>query len=127
MTAFVLRAVFAALGLWLATEWVDGIQVDTPATLLMAGLLLGLVNATVRPLLMLLTLPLAVFTLGIFLFVINAWMVGLVAWMLDGMTVAGFWPALWASCIIGIAGVVGNALFGQPGGVKVHVQRGPRE
>jgi putative membrane protein len=127
VTAFVLRAVFAALGLWLATAWVDGISVDTPATLLMAGLLLGVVNATVRPLLMLLTLPLAVLTLGFFLLVINAWMVGLVAWMLDGMTVAGFWPALWASLIIGIAGAVGNAMFGQPGGVKVHVQRGPRD
>ena len=127
MTAFVLRAVFTALGLWLATIWVDGIHVDTPATLLMAGLLLGVVNATVRPLLMLLTLPLALFTLGFFLFVINAWMVGLVAWMLDGMTVAGFWPALWASVIMGIVGAVGNALFGQPSGVKVHVQRGPRD
>lgn len=49
MTAFVLRAVFAALGLWLATQWVHGIRVDSSATLLMAGLLLGVVNATVRP------------------------------------------------------------------------------
>lgn len=122
MTAFVLRAVFAALGLWLATEWVDGITVDSAATLLMAGLLLGLVNATIRPLLMLLTLPLALFTLGFFLLVINAWMVGLVAWMLDGMTVAGFWPALWASIIISLAGMVGGALFGQ---TTVSVRRGP--
>lgn len=122
MTAFVLRAVFAALGLWLATEWVDGITVDSAATLLMAGLLLGVVNATVRPLLMLLTLPLALFTLGFFLLVINAWMVGLVGWMLDGMTVAGFWPALWASIIISLAGMVGGALFGQ---TTVTVRRGP--
>ena len=122
MTAFVLRAVFAALGLWLATEWVDGIAVDSAATLLMAGLLLGLVNATVRPLLMLLTLPLALFTLGFFLLVINAWMVGLVGWMLDGMTVAGFWPALWASIIISLAGMLGSALFGQ---TTVSVRRGP--
>ena len=122
MTAFVLRAVFAALGLWLATEWVDGITVDSAATLLMAGLLLAVVNATVRPLLMLLTLPLALFTLGFFLLVINAWMVGLVGWMLDGMTVAGFWPALWASIIISLAGMVGGALFGQ---TTVTVRRGP--
>jgi uncharacterized membrane protein YvlD (DUF360 family) len=47
--------------------------------------------------------------------------------MLDGMTVAGFWPALWSSVIIGVAGAVGNALFGQSGGVKVHVQRGPQD
>jgi putative membrane protein len=127
VTAFVLRAVFAALGLWLATAWVNGVSVDSAATLLMAGLLLGVVNATVRPLLMLLTLPLAAVTLGFFLLVINAWMVGLVAWMLDGMTVAGFGPALWSSVIIGVAGAVGNALFGQSAGVKVHVQRGPHD
>lgn len=127
MTAFVLRAVFAALGLWLATEWVDGIAVDSAATLLMAGLLLGVVNATVRPLLMLLTLPLALFTLGFFLLVINAWMVGLVAWMLDGVTVAGFWPALWTSIIISLAGMLGNALFGQSREVRIDVRGGPRE
>ena len=127
MTAFVLRAVFAALGLWLATEWVDGIAVDSAATLLMAGLLLGVVNATVRPLLMLLTLPLALFTLGFFLLVINAWMVGLVAWMLDGVTVAGFWPALWTSIIISLAGMLGNALFGQSREVRIDVRRDPRE
>jgi putative membrane protein len=127
VTAFVLRAVFAALGLWLATEWVDGIAVDSAATLLMAGLLLGIVNATVRPLLMLLTLPLALFTLGFFLLVINAWMVGLVAWMLDGMTVAGFWPALWTSIIISLAGMLGNALFGQSRDVRIDIRRGPRE
>lgn len=127
MTAFVLRAVFAALGLWLATVWVDGISVDSAATLLMAGLLLGVVNATVRPLLMLLTLPLALFTLGFFLLVINAWMVGLVGWMLDGMTVAGFWPALWSSIIISFAGMVGSALFGQGSGLRVDVRRGSRD
>ena len=49
MTQFILRAVIAALGLWLATEWVDGITIDSPATLLLAGLLLGIVNAFVRP------------------------------------------------------------------------------
>ena len=125
MTAFVLRAVFAALGLWLATQWVHGIRVDSSATLLMAGLLLGVVNATVRPLLMLLTLPLALVTLGFFLLVINAWMVALVAWMLDGMSVTGFWPALWTSLLISLASSLGAALFGQPGGVNVQVRRGP--
>lgn len=124
MTAFVLRAVIAALGLWLATAWVSGVHVDTPATLLMAGLLLGLVNATVRPLLMILTLPLTLFTLGLFLLVINAGMVGLVAWFLDGMTVSGFWPALWTSILISIAGVIGSAVFGQKGRIQVKIHKG---
>ena len=85
------------------------------------------VGYSVRPLLMLLTLPLALFTLGFFLLVINAWMVGLVAWMLDGVTVAGFWPALWTSIIISLAGMLGNALFGQSREVRIDVRRGPRE
>ena len=83
------RAVIAALGLWLATEWVDGITIDSPATLLLAGLLLGIVNAFVRPLLVVLTLPFTVLTLGLFLLVVNAAMLGLVAALLDDAIESG--------------------------------------
>ncbi len=100
MTGFLVRAMIAALGLWLATFWVDGIRIDDPATLLLAGVLLGVVNAVVRPLALILTLPLALLTLGLFLFVINAGMLALVAAMLPGfhidsfaLTHGGAWPA----------------------------------
>ena len=81
-----------ALGLWLATVWVPGVSIDSPSTLILAGILLGIVNSVVRPIAIVLTLPMTIVTLGLFLLVINAGMVALVAWMLPGMRVADFGP-----------------------------------
>lgn len=114
MTAFILRAAIAALGLWLATEWVDGIQVASPTTLILAALLLGIVNAIVKPIAVILTLPLTLVTLGLFLLVVNAAMLGLVAAFLPGMSIVGFWPALWAALIVSVVSWIGNAMF-KPG------------
>lgn len=100
MTAFVLRAVISALGLWAATRWVPGIHINDAGTLVLAGLLLGIVNAIVRPIVILLTLPLTVLSLGVFLLVVNTAMLALVAWMLPGFHVAGFWPAFQAALIV---------------------------
>ncbi|MDH4259887.1 MAG: phage holin family protein [Gammaproteobacteria bacterium] len=111
MTSFILRALIAALGLWLATEWVDGISVNSPTTLILAAVLLGIVNAIVRPLAILLTLPLTLITLGFFLLVVNAAMVGLVAVFLPGMAVQGFWAAFWTAILVSIVSWIGNAMF----------------
>jgi putative membrane protein len=111
MTRFILRAAIAALGLWLATEWVDGIYIDAPVTLLVAAFLLGIVNAIVRPLLILLTLPFTIVTLGLFLLVINAAMLGLVAALLRGMQIVGFWDAFWGALIVSIVSWIGSMVF----------------
>ena len=74
---FLIRALIAALGLWLATRWVSGITVDDAGTLVLAGLLLGVVNAIVRPIAILITFPITIVTLGFFLLVINA---AMLAW-----------------------------------------------
>ena len=111
MTSFILRALIAALGLWLATEWIDGLQVDTPATLILAALLLGIVNAIVRPIAILLTFPFTLLTLGLFLLVVNAAMLGLVAAFLPGMQIVGFWAAFWAALIVSFVSGIGNAMF----------------
>src|SRR3974390_1879914 len=110
MVGILLRGAFAAIGLWVATVLVTGLGFDRPATLLIAGLVLGFVNAVLRPLLVLLTLPITIVTLGLFLLVINAAMVGFVAWLLPGMQVAGFWPALATAIIVGVVGWLGDAL-----------------
>ncbi len=91
MVGIVVRTLIIALGLGLATAIVPGVQIGDAVTLLVAALLLGLVNAFVRPLVILLTLPLTLITLGLFMLVINAAMFGLVAAMLDNFVVAGFW------------------------------------
>jgi putative membrane protein len=123
MPGFLLRALLVALGLWLSTIWVSGVRIDTPATLVLAGVLLGVVNAVIRPIAIILTLPMTIVTLGFFLLVINAAMIGLVAWMLPGMHLAGFWAALWTSLICSAVGMIGSWFIGPKGRVEVIVKR----
>jgi putative membrane protein len=123
MLGFLIRAVIVALGLWLATAWVQGVSIDTPATLLLAGILLGVVNSIVRPIAILLTLPMTVLSLGLFLLVINAGMVGLVAWMLPGMHVRGFAAAFWTSILVSLVSMIGSWFVGGKGKVEVFVKR----
>lgn len=123
MTRFILRAAIAALGLWLATEWVDGIYIDVPTTLVIAAVLLGVVNAFVRPLVILLTLPFTVVTLGLFLLVVNAAMLGLVAALLPGMQIVGFWDALWGAFIVSLVSWIGSLVFGPKGRIEVKIRR----
>ncbi len=123
MFGFLIRAVIVALGLWAATAWVPGVTIDNPSTLLLAGVLLGVVNSIVRPVAIVITLPMTIATLGLFLLVINAGMVGLVAWMLPGMHVAGFWPAFWAAVIVSLVSTLGSAFIGPKGKFQVIVKR----
>lgn len=121
MAGFIIRLLIVALGLWLASELVPGIEVSGVGTLLGAALLLGIVNAVVRPVFILLTLPLTVVTLGLFLLVINAAMLGLVAWVFDGFTIAGFWAALFGSIVVSITGWLASYFIGPRGRVEVIV------
>jgi len=123
MIGFLIRGSIVALGLWLATAWVSGVSIDTPATLILAGLLLGVVNSVVRPIAILLTLPMTLLTLGLFLLVINAGMVALVAWMLPGMHVAGFRAAFWTALLVSLVSFVGSWFVGGKGKVEVIVRR----
>jgi putative membrane protein len=115
MMGFVLRAVITAAGLWLATRWVTGVHVDTVPMLLLAAVLLGVVNAIVRPIAFILTLPVTILTLGLFLFVLNALMVWLVAWMVPGFHVSGFKAALLTAIIVWIVGWIGSWFIGKKG------------
>ena len=121
MLGFLLRLLVGAFGLWLASEWVPGIVVNGTWTLLGAALLLGIVNAVVRPILVILTLPITVVTLGLFLLVINAATLGLVAWMLDNFSIAGFWPAVFGAIIVSLTGWVASYFIGPRGRVEVIV------
>ena len=110
---FIIRALIAAAGLWLATEIVPGIEDPGGWTsLLIAAVLLGVVNAIVRPIVIVLTLPLTVVTLGLFLFVVNAAMLGLVGLLLKGFVVDGLWAGVFGSIVVGIVSWVGHLLIG---------------
>jgi putative membrane protein len=115
VTGFLLRALLAAFGLWLATRWVPGVHINSLETLLLAGLLLGVVNAIVRPIAFIITLPITLLTLGIFLLVLNAGMVALVAAMLPGFHLRDFRAALLTFLIVWLTGWIGSALIGHNG------------
>ena len=123
MLGFLLRGVIVAIGLWVASVWVQGVGIDSPSTLILAGLLLGIVNSIIRPIAIVLTLPMTIATLGLFLLVINAGMVALVAWMLPGMHIAGFWSAFWAAVIVSLVSIVGSWFIGPKGKFEVIVKR----
>ena len=119
MRGFLLRVVIVALGLWLASAIVPGVEVEGGWSLVAAALLLGIINAVVRPVAIILTLPLTILTLGLFLLVINAAMLSLVAWMLEGLTVAGFWPAFFGAIVISITGWLASRFIGSRGNIEV--------
>jgi putative membrane protein len=119
MTGFFLRAAIVALGLWLATRVFPGLQFDGPGTLLAAAVLLGIVNAIVRPIAVVLTLPLTLLSLGLFLLVINAAMLGLVALLLTGFTISGFWTAIGASLLVSITSWLASGVISNSGRVEV--------
>ncbi len=123
MPGLLIRASIVALGLWLATAWVPGVSIDGPATLILAGVLLGVVNAVLRPIAILLTLPMTLLTLGLFLLVINAGMVALVAALLPGMHVATFAAAFWTALSVSVVGAVGSYFVGSRGKVDIIVKR----
>ena len=115
MIGLLIRILVGALALWLAAAIVPGITVNGVWTLLAAALLLGVANAVVRPFVIILTLPITVLTLGLFLLVINAAMLGLVAWLLEDFTIAGFGSALLGAVVVGLVSW-GAALFIGPRG-----------
>jgi putative membrane protein len=119
MVGFLLRAAISALGLWVASELLKGMQFDSVAKLVLAAVVLGVVNAFVRPLAFILTLPVTIVTLGLFLLVLNAGMVALVAWLVPGFTVSGFWTAMGAALIVSLVSWAASSVIGSKGGVEM--------
>lgn len=115
MAGFFVRTLITAIGLWLANAIVPGIDIETPGTLILAAVLMGIVNALVRPIAIVMTLPVTVLTMGLFLLVINAAMFGLVAAMLDGFRVSGFFAALFGWLIVSATAMVASWFIGPNG------------
>jgi putative membrane protein len=123
MAGFLFRAALSMVGLWIATRWVSGIRIDDAQTLVLAAIVLGVVNAIIRPIAVILTFPLTLLTLGLFLLVVNAGMLGLTAWLLRGFHVADFGAALLASLIVSVTGWIGSMFIGSRGRFEVYAQR----
>jgi putative membrane protein len=111
VTDFFLQWAVTALSLWLASLIFKGVKFDNVGSLVGSALLLGLANAIVKPLLIVLTLPLTLLTFGLFVLVINALMMLLVASLIKGFKVSGFWTALFAGVFISVLSIVFGAMF----------------
>ncbi|HEX7810929.1 MAG TPA: phage holin family protein [Burkholderiales bacterium] len=108
------------LSLWVADYLFDGIAFQTVQSLFIAGLVLGIVNTFIKPVLLILTLPLSIVTLGIFVLVINALMLLLVAWLVPGFLVSGFWAGFFVALFISVFSFIVNSLIGNN---KVTIRR----
>jgi putative membrane protein len=111
LAKFVVRVIFGALGLWVASKLVPGIYVRDTTTLILAALLLGVVNAFVRPVVTILTLPLTILTLGLFLLIVNAAMIGLVSVFIHGFEVHGLIAGVLAAIVTGISSWIGGMIL----------------
>ena len=120
---FLQRWLITTLAVLVAANVVRGIHYDTLAGLLVASLLLGVLNAFLRPLLLLFSLPLLILTLGLFTFVINALLLYFVGWLVRPFHVESFAAAFWGGLVISLVSVVANLLLGT-GGARVEVKRG---
>ena len=121
MQGIVLRTLITMLGLYLASVLVPGVSISGAWTFIFAAVLLGLVNAFVRPIAFLLTLPITLVTLGLFLLVLNAAMFGLVAALLEQFVVSGFWSAVFGAIIVSITSTIASWYIGPDGRIEVIV------
>lgn len=120
---FLLRVLANSLALYLASLLVPGIELTGLGPALLAGLVLGLVNAVIRPVLLFLTLPLTLLTLGLFILILNGLLLQLVAWLVGGFTVAGLWPAVFGAIVVGLVSWLLTAFLSDRGRVEVIVYR----
>jgi putative membrane protein len=119
LLGFWARLLVTSVGLLIASELVSGIEFAGLPPLFFATLVLGGVNAVVRPAVVFLTIPFTLITLGFFLFAVNAAMLGLTAFLVPGFSVAGFWPALLGSIVVSITGMLASWYIGPRGRVEV--------
>ena len=123
MQGILLRTAITMLGLYLASRLIPGVSIQGTGTFVLAAFLLGIVNALVRPVVFLLTLPLTVVTLGLFIFVLNAAMFGLVAAFFDQFAVSGFWAAIFGALVVSLTSTIASWYVGPDGRFEILVIR----
>jgi putative membrane protein len=121
---FLLRVLVNAVTIALAAHLVPGIILDGVVPALIAGVVLGIVNAVVRPVFIVLTFPLTLVTLGLFLFVLNGFCLWLTSAFVPGFTITGFWPAFVGALIIAVVSwVLSRFVADRRAGVRIRELR----
>ena len=123
MLGIILRTLITGLGIWLAAYLVPGVTATSTTALIWAAIALGLINAFVRPVLVLLTLPFTILTLGLFLLILNAGMLSLAGWFVDGFDVVGFWSAVFGAIVVSVVSGLCSNFIGPKGSYEVMVVR----
>jgi putative membrane protein len=120
---FLARVLVNALAIYVAAAVVPGVEITGVLAALVAGLVFGLVNAFVRPVLLVLTLPLTLLTLGLFLFVLNAFCFWLTSALVKGFDVHGFWAALFGALLVSVVSWALTAFLSDRGQVAAITRR----
>src|SRR6201988_4029074 len=118
MTGFFLRLLITALGRWVADRLLPGIAITGTGSLIISALLLGIVNAVIRPIILILTLPLTVITLGFFVLIVNGISLGIAAWLVPGFHITGLWSATIGAIIVGLTSWAASAFIGGSGRIE---------
>ncbi len=119
MRGLLFRWVVNAGGLLLVSALFDGVRVAGVGWAFVAALFLGVFNALIRPVVLILTLPINIFTLGLFTFVVNGFMLWLTGKLLAGFSVEGFWAAVGGALVMSVISFLANSLIGDQGRVEI--------
>jgi putative membrane protein len=125
MKGLLIRFIVTGVAVLLAGQIIPGIYIQTVAAGLAAVILLALLNALVRPVLYLLTIPFIILTLGFFMVIINAFLLQFTAFLVKGFVVEGFWPSFWGALLISLVSSVLNLLISEQGRIEIVVHRKP--
>ncbi|MDE3017776.1 MAG: phage holin family protein [Nitrospirota bacterium] len=125
MRGLLIRFTVTGIAVFLASQIVPGITVETVSAGVAAVILLAFLNAIVRPVLYLFSLPFIVLSLGLFMVVINALLLHVVAWLVKGFVVEGFWPSVWGALIISVTSTILTLWVSEQGHVEMVIHRKP--
>lgn len=125
MRGLLIRFTVTGVAVFLASQVVPGISVNSVPAGLAAVILLALLNAVLRPILYLFSLPFILITLGLFMVIINALLLQLVAFLVKGFVVEGFWPSVWGAVLISLVSTILNLWVSEQGHVEMVVHRKP--
>jgi putative membrane protein len=109
---FLIHWLVVAAALWIATNFVPGVHISSTSSLLLAALVLGLVNALVRPILFILTLPITILTLGLFYIVVNGLAFAFAAALVPGFTVTSFTSAILGALVVSVVSWILGSIAG---------------
>ena len=118
MTGILIRWIILTVSIIAAAYTIEGIQMSSFFAAFFAAAVLGILNAVLRPILILLTLPINILSLGLFTFIINAFLLKMVSGVIPGFDIRGFWPAILGALIISIVSWLLNSLIGEKGQVE---------